>query len=160
VHDPDGAAQGARRWLALNEFVLEKTVFGHTVRLATKIDGEDFITYSADGLLVATPSGSTAYNLSAGGPVVSPRLRAMVLTPVAPHLSLDRSLVLDPAQVLTVSVLEGRPAALVIDGQDAGRLAPGSVVSCTVADRPVLTATVATRGFGGVLRDSLAQGRE
>ena len=58
-------------WLALNEVVLEKTVFGHTVRLAAAIDGDPFITYSADGLLVATPTGSTAYNLSAGGPVLS-----------------------------------------------------------------------------------------
>src|ERR1700758_1222893 len=80
--------------LALNEVVIEKIDFGHTVRLATTIDGEQALTYSADGLIIATPTGSTAYNLSAGGPILAPTLRAMVVTPVAPHFSLDRSLVL------------------------------------------------------------------
>ena len=84
--------------LALNEVVIEKTDFGHTVRLATWVDGEEALTYSADGLIVATPTGSTAYNLSAGGPILAPTLRAMVVTPVAPHLSLDRSLVLTDSQ--------------------------------------------------------------
>ena len=64
------------------------------MRLATTVDGEEALTYSADGLIVATPTGSTAYNLSAGGPILAPTLRAMVVTPVAPHFSLDRSLVL------------------------------------------------------------------
>ena len=72
--------------LALNEVVIEKIDFGHTVRLATTIDGEEALTYSADGLIMATPTGSTAYNLSAGGPILAPTLRAMVVTPVAPAL--------------------------------------------------------------------------
>ncbi len=88
-------------YLALNEVVLEKIDFGHTVRLATSIDGEDVFTYSADGVIIATPTGSTAYNLSARGPILSPSLRAMVVTPVAPHLSLDRSLVLTDTQRVT-----------------------------------------------------------
>ena len=85
---------GERWWVALNEMVTEKTVPGHMVHLSTAIDGEPFLSHKADGVLVATPTGSTAYNLSAGGPVVSPAMRAMVVTPVAPHLSIDRSLVL------------------------------------------------------------------
>ncbi len=147
---------GERRWFALNEVVLEKTVFGHTVRLDTRIDGERFLTYSADGLLIATPTGSTAYNLSAGGPVLSPRLRAMVVTPVSPHLSLDRSLVLHPDQVVTVQIVDGRPAALVIDGQEVGRLAPGDDITCRVADEPLQMVTTGDRGFGGLLRAALA----
>ena len=75
---------------------MEKTVPGHTVRVATLIDGRPFVTYAADGLLVSTPTGSTAYNLSARGPVLSPRLRAIVVTPVSPHMLFDRPLVLDP----------------------------------------------------------------
>ena len=72
----DGAGDGwdGRWWVALNEMVTEKTVPGHMVHLSTAIDGEPFLTYKADGVLVATPTGSTAYNLSAGGPVVAPRL--------------------------------------------------------------------------------------
>jgi NAD+ kinase len=145
--------------LALNEVVLEKTVFGHTVRLATSIDGEDALTYSADGVLIATPTGSTAYNLSAGGPILSPNLRAMVVTPVAPHLSLDRSLVLTDTQSVSVRVVDDRAAALVIDGQEVGRLEPGAVVTCRVAPRPVRVVRNDPQGFGAVLRIRLLADR-
>ena len=95
---------------------MEKTVPGHTVRIATSIDDRPFVTYAADGLLVATPTGSTAYNLSARGPVLSPRLRAIVVTPVSPHMLFDRPLVLDPTERLRLDVLEPRSAVLVVDG--------------------------------------------
>jgi NAD+ kinase len=154
-HVLEGEAEGNRVWLALNEMVLEKTVFGHTVRLSTEIDGERFLSYSADGLLIATPTGSTAYNLSAGGPVLSPRLRALVMTPVAPHLTLDRSLVLDADQIVTVRIDAERPAALVVDGQEIDRLEPGTQVRCRVAPRPVQLVTLGQRGFGRLLRAAL-----
>ena len=154
--DTDPADQG-RSWLALNEMVLEKTVFGHTVRLATAIDGEPFLTYSADGLLVATPTGSTAYNLSAGGPVLAPALRAMVMTPVAPHLALDRSLVLHPDQSVTVTIMDGPPAVLVVDGKEAARLRPGSELTCRVDPRPVRIVSLGERGFAEVLASTLSR---
>ena len=99
---------GITALLALNEVVIEKIDFGHTVRLATSVDGEEALTYSADGLIIATPTGSTAYNLSAGGPILAPTLRAMVVTPVAPHFSLDRSLVLTENQEVTVEIAPDR----------------------------------------------------
>jgi NAD+ kinase len=105
---------------ALNEAVLEKTTSGHTVRLAVSIDGEPLVTYAADGLIVATPTGSTAYNLSVRGPICSPTHRAIVITPVSAHMLFDRSLVLDPDQVVGVHVLDGREARLVVDGQVVG----------------------------------------
>ena len=145
--------------LALNEVVLEKIIFGHTVRLATSIDGEEVLTYSADGLLIATPTGSTAYNLSAGGPILSPALRAMVVTPVAPHLSLDRSLVLTDQQLFTVEIAADRAAVLVIDGEEIGRLEPGSTVTCRVATRPVRVVRNDPHGFGGMLRVRLLADR-
>jgi NAD+ kinase len=138
--------------LALNEVVLKALDFGHTVLLDTSIDGEDVFTYSADGVLIATPTGSTAYNLSAGGPILSPTLRAMVVTPVAPHLSLDRSLVLTDTQRVTVAIARDRSACLVIDGQEIGPLTPGSTVSCRVATRPVRVVRNDPQGFGAVLR--------
>jgi NAD+ kinase len=145
--------------LALNEVVLEKIIFGHTVRLATSIDGEEVLTYSADGLLIATPTGSTAYNLSAGGPILSPALRAMVVTPVAPHLTLDRSLVLTDEQRVTVEIAADRAAVLVIDGEEIGSLEPGSTVTCRVATRPVRVVRYDPRGFGGMLRVRLLADR-
>jgi len=162
AEDPEPAVQhdGSRRWVALNEVVVEKTVPGHMVSLSTAIDGELCFTYMADGVLVATPTGSTAYNLSAGGPIVSPAMAAMILTPVAPHLSIDRSLVLHPDQVLTVAVGEARPAVLVIDGREIGELCPGAEVACSVAERPMRFVSLGERGFAGLLRSTLAPGRD
>lgn len=144
------------RCLALNEMVVERTVFGHTIRLATTIDGEEFLSYSADALLVSTPTGSTAYNLSAGGPVVSPSMQAMILTPVAPHFSLDRSLVLHGDQVVRVQVEQDRSAALVVDGQEVTRLHPGSNVTCRVLKRPLMLVTFEDRGPASLFRSALA----
>jgi len=162
TEDPVAAVQpdGSRRWVALNEMVVEKTVPGHMVSLSTAIDGEPCFTYMADGVLVATPTGSTAYNLSAGGPIISPAMAAMILTPVAPHLSIDRSLVLHPDQVLTVAVGEARPAVLVIDGREIGELCPGAEVACSVAERPMRFVSLGERGFAGLLRSTLAPGRD
>jgi NAD+ kinase len=146
--------------LALNEVVIEKIEFGHTVLLATTLDGEDALTYSADGLIIATPTGSTAYNLSAGGPILAPTLRAMVLTPVAPHFSLDRSLVLTDAQEVRVEVVPDRAGALVIDGTDVGRLQPGATITCKVAAHPVRVVRHEPQTFGGILRFRLLADRE
>ncbi len=156
----DGAICPADRrwWVALNEMVAEKTVPGHMVRFSTAVDGEEFLAYQADGVLVASPTGSTAYNLSAGGPVLAPRLPAMVMTPVAAHLAIDRSLVLRTDQVATVTILPGRPAVLVIDGREAGRLAPGSTVVCRVAPSTLTVVCPGGRGFAGPLRRALSLG--
>jgi NAD+ kinase len=160
VEISDRSASGeVASYLALNEVVLEKIDRGHTVRLAASIDGEEVLTYSADGLLIASPSGSTAYNLSAGGPILSPALRAMVVTAVAPHLSLDRSLVLTDEQRITVEIVPDRAAALVVDGQEVGHLEPGSTLSCRVAARPVRVIRNDPQGFGGMLRVRLLADR-
>jgi NAD+ kinase len=149
----------AETLLALNEVVIEKIDFGHTVRLATSVDGEEALTYSADGIIVATPTGSTAYNLSAGGPILAPTLRAMVVTPVAPHFSLDRSLVLTETQRVTVAVAPDRAGVLVIDGAEVGRLEPGATVTCAVAARPVRVVRNDPQTFGGILRFRLLADR-
>lgn len=143
--------QLARR-TALNEATVEKTVPGHTVRVATAIDGRPFVTYAADGLLVATPTGSTAYNLSARGPVLSPRLRAIVVTPVSPHMLFDRPLVLDPAERLRLEVLEPRAAVLVVDGETVSELEPGTVVDCRQGDQPARLVSFGWRDFHAILR--------
>ncbi len=116
-------------WTALNEGVVEKQESGHTVRLQVTIDGAPFTTYAADGLIVATPTGSTAYSLSARGPVLSPRARAILLTPVSPHMLFDRSLVLDPAETAEIEVMGHRPVTLSVDGQPVTSLAEGDRVA-------------------------------
>ena len=104
-------------WTALNEGVVEKQESGHTVRLQVTIDGAPFTSYAADGLILATPTGSTAYSMSARGPVVSPRTRAVLLTPVSPHMLFDRTLVLDPSESVEVEVMGHRAVTLSVDGQ-------------------------------------------
>lgn len=123
----DGSAAGT--WTALNEGVVEKQESGHTVRLQVFIDGAPFTSYAADGLILATPTGSTAYSLSARGPVLSPRMRAVLLTPVSPHMLFDRSLVLDPSEAVEVELIGHRPATLSIDGQPAATLVEGDRVA-------------------------------
>jgi NAD+ kinase len=115
---------------ALNEAVVEKAESGHTVRLLARLDGAPFTYYAADGLIVATPTGSTAYSLSARGPIVSPRHRAMLLTPVSPHMLFDRTLVLDPTEAVEIEVSGHRRAALVIDGRPVASLDDGDVIGC------------------------------
>ena len=110
------------------------------------------MTYAADGLLVSTPTGSTAYNLSARGPVLSPRLRAIVVTPVSPHMIFDRPLVLDPTERLRLEVLEPRPAVLVVDGVTVPTSSRASTVECREGDRPARLVTFGARDFHAILR--------
>jgi NAD+ kinase len=140
----DVAVNGNHVGRALNEAVVEKAESGHTVRLLARIDGEPFTYYAADGLIVATPTGSTAYSLSARGPIVSPRHRAMLLTPVSPHMMFDRTLVLDPSEVIEIEVSGHRLAELTLDGHAAGSLDDGDVVRCAPSD-----ATANFVRFGG-----------
>jgi len=117
------------RWRALNEVVLERQSSGHTIWLDLSIDGHEFATYSADGLIVATPTGSTAYSLSARGPVVSPQHRALLVTAVSPHMLFDRSLVLDPSELVHITVVGTRSADLVVDGRRVVSVSPGGSIT-------------------------------
>ena len=138
--------------LALNEAVLEKAQPGHTVHLAVSIDGRPFISYVADGLIVATPTGSTAYSFSAGGPIVSPRQDALLLTPVAPHTPFSRTLVLHRDEPVRVEVLDHRGATLSVDGRELGRLGEGDAVVVAVAPFPAHFVRFEPRDFYGVLK--------
>lgn len=138
--------------LALNEAVVEKTVPGHTIRLATSIGGRPFVTYAADGLIVATATGSTAYNLSVRGPILSPGLHAVIVSPISPHMLFDRTLVLDSSESFELTVSGPRPGVLVVDGRTMITLEPGDSVSCSRADRPIRLVTFGPRDFHSILR--------
>lgn len=129
-------SNGARlaNHLALNEVVIEKRDAGHTVRLDVDIDRAPFTTYAADGLIIATPTGSTAYSMSARGPILSPRLRALLVTPVSPHMLFDRSLVLDPRETVRVEVCGHREVNVATDGDLVHTLKPGDVIEVRAAE--------------------------
>lgn len=145
-----GEAAGVQ--LALNEAVVEKSVAGHTVRLLVTIAGEQFTTYATDGLIVSTPTGSTAYSLSARGPIVSPLHRAMLLTPVSPHMLFDRCLVLGPDEVIDIEVVGHRNAELTIDGFAILHLIPGDVIRCTASDVNARLVRFGGRPFHQILK--------
>lgn len=140
------------RYTALNEAMLEKADSGHTVRIAADIDGRPFLTYAADGIIVATPTGSTAYNLSARGPVVSPRHRALLMTPVSPHMLFDRCLVLDPSEWIRLEVLDDRRAVLVVDGNSWGTFGGGDAIICRAGPRPARLVSFGGRDFHHILK--------
>ncbi len=135
---------------ALNDAVVEKPEAGHTVRVGVTISGQRTISYAADAVIVATPTGSTAYSLSAGGPVLSPGLHAMLVTPVAAHSLFGKALVVASDEVVRVEVLS-QAAVLGVDGRHCGRLAEGDVVECRAGTVPARLITFAERDFWAVI---------
>jgi NAD+ kinase len=114
---------------ALNDAVVGRHDRGRAVHLRAEVDGGELATYVADGLIVATPTGSTAYALAAGGPILPPQLRNILLVPVAPHLSMERPIVLAEGVTVSITVIGRRPAVLMVDGQVAADLEHGDSVS-------------------------------
>jgi NAD+ kinase len=153
VTDEDG--DGGHTFLhrsALNDLVLQRPAGSHTVRTDVSVNGEPFLTFAADSLIVATPTGSTAYNLSARGPIVSPRARVLILTPVAPHMLFDRSLVLDAEDVIAITPIAGQTADLVVDGWMTATVHPGQTLHCRRGDRDALLVTFGQRDFHRILK--------
>ena len=148
----ESAGSAGGHWFALNETVLEKARTGHMARLEVGINGAFFTTYAADALIVATPTGSTAYSFSARGPIVSPRHRCLLLTPVSPHMLFDRALVLDDAEEVDITVTGPFGAVMTVDGRERGHLDPGDVVTCTGARKPARVVSFAPRDFHQILK--------
>jgi NAD+ kinase len=154
--DVDSTTDAAGTRYALNEAVLEKQRTGHMIRLDVSINGSAFTSYAADGIIVATPTGTTAYSFSARGPIASPALRCTVLTPISPHMLFDRSLVLEEHEELEFLVCDGRSAELTIDGRELGALAGGDRVRCRAAPEPLRLATIHPRDFHQILKMKFA----
>ena len=145
-----GPANGT--WYALNEAVIEKQRIGHLIYLDVSINGTAFTSYAADGMIIASPTGSTAYTFSARGPIASPALRCLLLTPISPHMLFDRSLVLAENEELEFRVCDGRNVELTVDGRELGELVGGDRVRCRAASEPLRLATVHPRDFHQILR--------
>ncbi|HTJ67865.1 MAG TPA: NAD(+)/NADH kinase [Actinospica sp.] len=141
---------------AVNDVVLEKLSRDRQVSVGVYVSGRLLASYSADALLVATPTGSTAYSFAAGGPVVSPRAEALVFTPVAPHMAFNRSVVTAPDEAVGLRVLErsGR-AAVTIDGQLRGLLEPGDWIGVYASKRRLRAVRLGPNDFYGRLRERM-----
>ena len=132
---------------AFNEVVVERETSGHVIRSDAYINDQFFLGYETDGLIVSTPTGSTAYNFSARGPILSPALEAIVLTPLSPHMLFDRSLILDSSHVLRFRIRTGPRASVMIDGQVIATLQPGDEVSVERAERKIQLVKIADLPF-------------
>jgi len=146
----------SRAWCALNEISVAPASGSLMVRVRVKVGGEFLSEYHADGLLVASPTGSTAYSLSAGGPLVSPRAKALVLTPVCAHAMAQRPVVVGEQEGVELALAPSDKGALLrADGGLVGRLTSGKVLRVTVAKPVVRLMHPAGVGFYGLARQKL-----
>jgi NAD+ kinase len=134
----DQGGQVRKQWRALNDFVLHKGGFARVVRLNVFVDDEGIGQYAADGIVISTPTGSTAYSLSAGGPVVVPTLESIIITPISPHTLAIRSLVIPADAEVTIEANESPTELLVtVDGQVGTSFVKGEKLKVRKADNPV-----------------------
>jgi NAD+ kinase len=142
---------------AVNDAVLTQRSIARLLDLEARLDGAEIATYKADGLIVSTPTGSTAYTLAAGGPILTPDVQAMVLTPICPHTLTHRPLVFRPDARLEIRNASDNPVTLTIDGQWGHELASGASIEVRRAAQP-LRVFRSPRGFFGILREKLSWG--
>ena len=132
---------------ALNEIVLQRDVTARMMIFEVNVDGRDLTSYPADGVILSTPTGSTGYNLSAGGPIMDPKVEAFLLTPVSPHTLSARSLILHPNSVVNLTVGSRGDAVLSADGQIRLHILSGDEVSITKSPRVTNLVTVEKDDF-------------
>jgi NAD+ kinase len=148
-----------KQWRALNDFVLHKGGFARVVRLNVFVDGESIGTYAADGVVISTPTGSTAYSLSAGGPVVVPTVESMIITPISPHTLAVRPVVLPPSADVEVRANDGPEELLVtVDGQVGATFTSDDTLRVRRAERPVLVVHFRDSTFFSRMRRKLGWG--
>ncbi len=152
-----GAASGRHR--ALNDAVITKGALARVLNLEVRVDGEYLISYISDGLIIATPTGSTAYSLSAGGPIVAPETRAAILTPICPHTLTNRPIILPDDCEVTIDVRsESEHMMLTVDGQVGIPLGSGDEIRISKAEKRTRLIIWAGLSYFEVLRKKLNWG--
>ncbi|GAQ26132.1 MULTISPECIES: NAD(+)/NADH kinase [Tepidanaerobacter] len=146
------------KFLALNDAVVTKGPFARLIRLKTYANEEYIDTYPADGLIIATPTGSTAYSLSAGGPIIHPNMNLLLLTPICPHTLRSRSIVVSENDVIKVKLLADHPEImLTVDGQQGYKLLPGDQIIIKKSNFLTRLIRLKERSFYDVLRKKLSE---
>jgi NAD+ kinase len=132
-----GGATHGERLLALNDIVIARGSLARVVRLDTSIDSSHLASFIADGLVVSSPTGSTGYSFSAGGPILGPTARNLVVTPIAGYLTTIRSVVVGPEAVVRCRIVDAHEALVSVDGREDILLAVGDIVEVRAIERPV-----------------------
>ncbi len=148
----DGGSPRCRA-TGLNDVVLARPSGMHTVHTSVAISGKRFLSYAADSMIVSTATGSTGYNLSARGPIISPTLRCLVLTPVSPHMLFDRTVVLDDSDEVSFRMEGVCGAELIIDGAPRGVLDVGEQLVCRAGEHDAMLVNFGDRDFEAVLKN-------
>jgi NAD+ kinase len=144
---------------ALNDVVLTKSSIARMIEVEARVDEHFVCTYRADGLIVATPTGSTAYSLSAGGPIVFPKVEALCITPICPHMLTNRPVIVpDESVIQMISRAENDTAYLTIDGQVGAPLERDDAIICRRSDKCVQLVRPPRMMFFDVLREKLSWG--
>jgi NAD+ kinase len=142
------------RFTAVNDIIVSKVTAARLIKLDVALGGDEFTTFAADGLIVATPTGSTAYSFSAHGPVVSPKLDCLILTPVSPHMLFDRAMVVAPNEEVTITVLpDPDSVSLSADGRKEVELPVGARVHVRAGSRRLKLAKVEGAPFWRLVRE-------
>jgi NAD+ kinase len=134
---PGGRETNAERLIALNDIVVARGSLARVCRLDVTIGASHLATFIADGLIVASPTGSTGYSFSAGGPIVEPESRNLIVTPIAGYLSAIRSVVAGPTQTVRCRVVDAHEALVSVDGREDLPLAVGDLVEVRAVERPI-----------------------
>jgi NAD+ kinase len=143
---------------ALNDAVLNKAAMSRMIDLQLRVNGEFVCNYKADGLIVSTPTGSTAYSLAAGGPIVYPIVSAFVITPICPHTLTNRPLVIPDNAEIEISFVGDANVYLTLDGQVGTELAPGDTVTIAALAQRLSLVRPQQKSYFSVLRDKLKWG--
>jgi NAD+ kinase len=153
VKTPSGVSSSMT---GLNDVVFSRGEVSRLVRLKASVNGEVLTEFNADGLIVATPTGSTAYSLSAGGPILAPESGAFVITPICPHVLTNRSIIVDENAVIEIEVTELEyPVFLTVDGREPLRIEAGTRVEIRKSSRVLPLASLPGVSFFGVVRQKL-----
>ena len=148
--------QGRAPMIGLNDAVFSRGELSRLIRLRARVNGQPLTEFNADGLIVATPTGSTAYSLSAGGPILEPQSGVLVITPICPHVLTNRSIIVAESSVIEVEASEpDYPVYLSVDGRDPLPLEVGAVVTIRKADKTLPLAVMPDVSFFGVVRQKL-----
>jgi NAD+ kinase len=151
-----GYLQGLSSSMAINDIVIHRAQIRSIIDLAIHVDGKYLNTFSADGIIIATPSGSTAYSLACGGPILSPELEALVLTPISPHTISNRPLVLMPKSEIHIQYLSPfDPIEVVFDGIECFKLKTGDVLKISKVDKHFSLINFKGNDFFSTLRSKL-----
>ena len=155
----DNDGKNRQNWRALNDFVVHKGGFARVVRVGLSVNADSIGTYAADGVIISTPTGSTAYSLSAGGPVVVPTVESILITPISAHTLGVRPLLVSPDAEVTVDTSQSSETLMVtVDGQVGTELIPGEKLVVRRADSPVLIIRLPGTSFFERMRAKLGWG--